>query len=136
MPSANPLQTILVVEDQILIRLNIANYLRECGFHVIEAADAAEAIAVFEANTKVDLVFSDIQMPGELDGFGLARWVRQHHSGVQVVLTSGYVKAAEEAGDLCEDGPVLKKPYDHPLLLDRIRRMLGAAGGGTERSCA
>jgi CheY-like chemotaxis protein len=64
--------TILVVEDDIFVRLDIAEYLRDCGYRVIEAGTAAEAIDVLESNVPIDLVFSDIQMPGEMDGFGLA----------------------------------------------------------------
>lgn len=118
--------TILVVEDDIFIRLDIADYLRECGYRVIEAGSAPEAIEVLQSSLPIDLVFSDIQMPGDVDGFGLARWVRQHQPGLKVILTSGYVKAAEKAGELCDDGPI-PKPYDHQLVVERIRQNLGAA---------
>jgi CheY-like chemotaxis protein len=116
--------TILVVEDDIFVRLDIAEYLRDCGYRVIEAGTAAEAIDVLESNVPIDLVFSDIQMPGEMDGFGLAHWIRQHQPGVKTILTSGYIKAAEKAGELCDDGPIAK-PYDHQLVVERIRQNLG-----------
>ncbi|WP_292177368.1 response regulator [Mesorhizobium sp.] len=96
--------TILVVEDDIFIRLDIAEYLRECCCRVVEAGTAAEAIDVLESNLPVDLVFSDIQMPGDLDGFGLARWIRQRQPGVKVILTSGCVKAAEKASEFVRRG--------------------------------
>lgn len=134
MADADVIHTILVVDDEILIRLNIADYLRECGYRVLEASTAAEAVDVLATNA-VDLVFSDVQMPGDMDGFGLARWVRQHRPGVRMILTSGHVRAAEEAADLCEAGPIERKPYDHALLLERIRRVIGATQNGT-RSCA
>jgi DNA-binding response OmpR family regulator len=78
---------VLVVEDEILIRGTVAEDLREAGFTVIEAATAAEAIAVFGSGGSVDVVFSG--MPGPMDGLGLARWISLHHPGVCILLTSG-----------------------------------------------
>lgn len=121
--------TILVVEDDYLIRVDIAAYLRDCGFVVIEAGTAAEAVAVLESDLVVDLVFSDIQMPGVMDGVGLAAWVREHLPGVRVILTSGVVHASEVASGLCDEGPI-PKPYDHRRLADRIRHHLATAGIG------
>lgn len=117
--------TLLVVDDEVLIRLTIADHLRECGFHVIEAANGEEAVRVLESGEPVDLVFSDIQMPGNIDGFALARWVRQNRPGTPVMLTSGYVRSAEIAHDLCEE--IVAKPYDPNDLAGRLRRLL--AGG-------
>ncbi|MGZ5904834.1 MAG: response regulator, partial [Reyranella sp.] len=68
--------TVLVVEDEILVRTVIAAYLRDCGFDVVEAGSADEAVRVLEAGVRIDIVFSDINMPGSLDGFGLAQWLR------------------------------------------------------------
>jgi CheY-like chemotaxis protein len=73
------IQTILVVEDEVLIRLPLAEYLRECGYRVFEASNVAEAKAVLDADTPVDLVFSDVNMPGNENGFALAVWIRQRH---------------------------------------------------------
>jgi DNA-binding response OmpR family regulator len=63
-------------------------------------------------------------MPGAMDGFGLARWVRQERPGLPVILVGSPTKAADAAAGLCEKGPQLSKPYEPPILLDRIRRML------------
>lgn len=117
--------TVLVVEDDVLVRFSVADYLRGCGYKVLEAGSAAEAITVLNTDMDVDLVFSDIQMPGEIDGFGLARWIRQNRPSVKVMLTSGYAKAAEIAADLCDGGPLMSKPYDEQLVVDRIKRLLG-----------
>ncbi|MFC5085869.1 response regulator [Microvirga arabica] len=88
--SDTPAPTILVVEDEVLVRLVIADYLRECGYKVYEAVNAGEALEVLQSSrVPIDVVFSDVQMPGEIDGFGLARWVRANKPGVQVILTSG-----------------------------------------------
>lgn len=123
-----PLQTILLVEDEVLIRLVIADYLRECGYRVYEAVNADEAVAVLQSPAvSIDVVFSDVQMPGAMDGFGLARWVRANKPGVQVILTSGVERSAEIAGTLCEAGPMLAKPYPPQDVVDRIRRLVAKA---------
>ena len=128
-PTPNALKSILVVEDEVLIRLAIAEYLRECGYKVHEATHAAEAVAVLESpEVSVDVVFSDVVMPGEMDGFGLARWVRANRPGVEVILTSTVDRSAEVAGMLCEDGPLMKKPYEPQSVVERIKQLLAMAG--------
>ena len=123
-----PLQTVLVVEDEVLVRLVIADYLRECGYQVYEAVNADEAVAVLQSpEVSIDIVFSDVQMPGAMDGFGLARWVRANKPGVQVILTSGPERSAEIAGTLCEAGPLLEKPYPPQDVVDRIRQLVAKA---------
>jgi len=134
-PEAPP--TVLVVEDEVLIRLAIADYLRACGWRVLEAGSAEEAIRVLLAtDVAVDVVFSDVQMPGAMDGFGLAQWIRANRPDVRVLLTSGAPPAmAAGAGELCEDGPgggraLLRKPYDHRKVVRRIAALLGRAARG------
>ena len=123
-------QSILVVEDEVLIRMAVAQYLRTCGYEVIEAGHAAEAIEVLTSGTQVDLVFSDVQMPGDMDGFGLATWVKQNYPAVKVILSSGVAKTAEKAGDLCAQGPMLRKPYGEGELVRLIRKLLPAGMRG------
>ena len=128
-PASQPPQTVLVVEDEVLIRLVIAEYLRECGYRVHEAANADEALAVLEApNVAVDIVFSDVIMPGSMDGFALARWIRANRPQIDVVLTSGIDRSAEIAGVLCEAGPLLEKPYEPQSVVDRIKQLLARVG--------
>src|SRR5262249_8514873 len=74
-------------------------------------------IQVLKTDTRVDVVFTDVQMPGSIDGFGLAQWVRRERPGMKIIITSGVKRASENAADLCEDGPLLVKPYagwSHP----------------------
>jgi len=123
-PVPAPPPTVLVVEDDVLVRTVVAAYLRECGFEVVEAGSADEAIRVIEAGLQIDIVFSDVNMPGSLDGFGLAQWLRRERPGLRIILTSGAARTAKEAGDLCESGPILAKPYDHADLLRQIRALL------------
>lgn len=128
-PASPPQQTVLVVEDEVLVRLVIAEYLRECGYRVHEAANADEAVAMLKSpDVSVDIVFSDLIMPGSMDGFGLARWIRAHRPEIDVVLTSGIDRSAEIAGTLCEAGPLLEKPYEPQRVVDRIKQLLARVG--------
>jgi CheY-like chemotaxis protein len=129
--SPSPVRTVLVVEDEILVRLVIAEYLRECGYRVHEAAHAAEAVAILELpDVTIDIVFSDVQMPGTMDGFGLARWIRANRPGIEIILTSTVDRSAEIAGMLCEAGPLLAKPYEPQHVVDRIKQLVARAGRG------
>ena len=121
---ASATETILIVEDEVLIRMDVADYLRECRYHVVEAGNASEAIAILQSGRHIDLVFSDVQLPGSMDGFALARWVRAHQQEIKVILTSGMARSTEIAGELCDEGPLEKKPYDPQHLLQRIRSAL------------
>ena len=119
-------ETILVVEDEVLVRMPIAQYLRDCGYRVIEAVNADEAMAVLShQETVVDVVFSDIEMPGSVDGFGLAKWIRKHRPGLDVVLAGTVPRAVESAKDLCEQGPI-PKPHEGQTVYNHIRRLLAA----------
>jgi CheY-like chemotaxis protein len=108
--------TVLVVDDVVLVRLLVADYLRESGYRVIEAGSTEDAIRVLGHQGPIDIVFSDVNMPGTEDGFGLARWVRQNLPGVKVVLGSGVPATTEKAAALHYNEPILPKPYDHRKL--------------------
>ena len=87
---------VLVVDDEVPVRLTIAEYLRECGYKVYEAASAEEAMAVLQNGTLcVDVVFTDIEIHGPMDGFGLSRWVHRHHPEIAVVLAGTLARAAD-----------------------------------------
>jgi DNA-binding response OmpR family regulator len=128
------LETVLLVEDEILIRISISAYLRECGFRVYEAMNADEAIIVLnEPDMKIDTVLSDIEMPGTMDGFGLSQWMRANKPGIPIILAGSPARAADVAGDLCESGPMLAKPYEPQMLLDQIRRILAEGKRAADR---
>ena len=117
---------ILVVDSEVLIRMVIAQYLRECGYRVIEGATTDEAVAVLRhPDLIIDVILSDAETPGEIDAFGLAKWVRENKPGMHVILTANPARASDAAADLCESGPLLSKPYEPQALHDRIRRLLG-----------
>jgi DNA-binding NtrC family response regulator len=126
----NHQETILLVEDEVLVRMPIAQYLRECGYRVIEASNADEAMTVLlHKETVVDIVFSDIEMSGAVDGFGLAKWIRKHRAGLDVLLAGTVPRAVEKAKQLCEQSSV-PKPYDAQIVHDHIKRLLAARKAG------
>jgi DNA-binding response OmpR family regulator len=117
--------TVLILEGDILVRNPLAEYLRECGYKVIEASNADQARQVLGAATsRIDVLFASVN--GDDGAFALARWVRSQHPGVEVILAGTIRTAVEKAGDLCGEGPALSKPYDHRLVYERIRRLLAA----------
>ena len=125
-------ETVLLVEDEVLVRMPIAEYLRDCGYKVIEAVNADEAMAVLlHKDTVVDFVFSDIEMPGAIDGFGLAKWIREHRPGLDVLLAGTVPRTVQNAQQLCEQSSV-PKPYDAQIVHDHIKRLLAARKAGKE----
>jgi CheY-like chemotaxis protein len=117
--------TLLVVEDEVLIRIALSDYLQECGFKVLEAGNADEALEIIQHGTvTIDLVFSDVVMPGSMDGFGLAKWIRANRAGLPIILTSGDAAKADIANELCEREPFMAKPYDLEQLVKRIRTLI------------
>lgn len=111
--------TIIVVEPDVLARMVLAEYLRECGYRVVECANGEDVLIILSAGRRIDVVLSDIALAGALDGFALARQIHAAHPTVDVVLTAGPAQAAGKAADLCDEGP-LEKPY-HPK--DVVRRI-------------
>jgi len=120
-------ETILVVEPDIFVRMVISDYLRECGYKVIEAISSDEAVTVLGTDRKVDAVFSEVKLKGTMDGFALAQWVRANRPQVEVILTTGVKMAAKKAGELCEEGP-LDKPYHPQELVQRLKRLFNRRG--------
>ncbi|HLY07019.1 MAG TPA: response regulator [Rhizomicrobium sp.] len=115
--------TILVTEDEVLVRGVVADHLRDAGFAVIEASNAAEAVDVLQSGEPVDLVFTDIAMPGIMNGAMLARWIYLNRPDVRVVLASGSADSAQTF----PDGRLFLKPYDLDDVESHIRRALGWA---------
>jgi CheY-like chemotaxis protein len=115
--------TVLVVDDEVLVRLVIADYLRDCGYRVFEAAGPEDAVSIFDAGLRIDVVLTDLELPGRSSGLELARWVRKRHPNVKVILSSGLYSAAELAGELCEAGPPIVKPYDSAAVVQRIQSL-------------
>jgi CheY-like chemotaxis protein len=88
-PPTAPPETILFVEDETLVRMDMAEFLRECGYRVYEAATAKEAIEALQAKFVVDLVFTDINLPDDMNGLELGEWTLRERPGVKVLVTTG-----------------------------------------------
>jgi two-component system, response regulator PdtaR len=114
---------VLVVENDVLLRLVTASNLRDAGFEVIEAANPAEALRIL-ARVPVDVLFSDIDMPGNLDGLALAQWVHRSQADTRIVLTSG---AAKAPGNVEEYASFLPKPYTNKDVEHLLRSVLSSS---------
>jgi DNA-binding response OmpR family regulator len=114
--------TVFVTEPDILIRLAVAAYLRECGYVVLEGTSAADVFTVLNAGRPIDIVLSDVNLSGRIDGFGLARRLREEYPDIDVLLTSGVARTAKAAGDICDEGP-MAKPYRPEDVARRIHLM-------------
>jgi CheY-like chemotaxis protein len=100
---------VLIVEDEFLLRMDAADMIAAAGFEVLEAGNADEAIEILEARRDITVVFTDIQMPGSMDGLKLAHFVRDRWPPVKILATSARVRIT--ASDLPEGGRFLPKPY-------------------------
>jgi len=114
---------ILIVEDELIVRMFASDLLtEEGGYRVIEAVNADEALTLLEARHDVRLVVTDVDMPGTLNGFALARIVNMRFPGIKVIVTSG--RMSPEVGDLPKGIPFLPKPYADLALISLIREAL------------
>jgi CheY-like chemotaxis protein len=119
-----PVRVVLIVEDEILIRMLLSEALRQEGYAVIEAANADEAFIVLRATPNPDVLITDVRMPGTVDGFGLAAFVRRTRPELKVIITSGH---AGPDGALGLADAFLPKPYELSAIVRRIRTLTGPA---------
>ena len=114
--------SILVVEDETLIRLWAADLLEENGFSVLEAENAERALKILERRPDVKLVFTDVHMPGSLDGMDLAREVHARWPHILLVITSG--RERPTPSEIPDDGRFVAKPYCAEELLGHVNDLL------------
>jgi CheY-like chemotaxis protein len=110
---------ILVVEDEHLVRVYASDILRGAGFEVVQANNADEAIRILEARKDIRIVFTDIDMPGSMDGVRLATTIRDRWPPIELILTSGKINLPKPW--LPERGQFLSKPYEADTLLSAVR---------------
>jgi CheY-like chemotaxis protein len=115
----------LIVEDEFLLRMDSAEMIETAGFEVVQAGNADEAIAILQVRPAIHVVFTDIQMPGTMDGLKLARFVRDRWPPIKIVATSGLVKVGAE--DLPVGSVFLPKPYRGAQVVAALREMTRAA---------
>ena len=123
--TANTQGKILVVEDQSEVRDIAVSALHDANYLVLEAANAEAALPLLSGMTDIDLLFTDIVMPGELDGFDLARQARRLRPTLRILFTSGY--AVELSNEAMAQGAFLRKPYRPVQLCEEVARLLSAA---------
>ena len=119
----NYIRTILVVDDEDVLCMVMTEFLQDCGHTVLKAGNVRQAKDVI-TDRRVDLVFSDIDMPGGENGFDLAKWIFRHHPGTKVLLTSGFPHQTTDVGGLCE--PLIRKPYSFAAVSQRIQNLVHA----------
>jgi len=112
---------VLVVEDESLLRANAVEMIESAGFQVVEACNADEAIEILEGNTDVRIVFTDVDMPGSMDGMKLAHAVRGRWPPIKIVVTSGHFKVRDE--DLPAGGVFFGKPYVASEVVRTLREL-------------
>jgi CheY-like chemotaxis protein len=125
-PAKGGSETILVVEDDEEVRATVVAMLGDLGYRVLRAKDAQSALAIVESGVPIDLLFTDVVMPGPLRSTELARKARERVPGIAVLFTSGYTdNAIVHAGRLDEGIDLLSKPYTHEAMARKVRHVLG-----------
>ena len=113
---------VLIVEDEFLLRMDAASFIEDAGFLVYEAENADEAIRLLELHAEIRFVFTDVNMPGSMDGLKLAHYVRGRWPPVRIIIASGLVNLREE--DLPAGAVFVKKPYHPGHVTSALRKML------------
>ncbi len=114
--------TVLLVEDHPLIRMNAFAVISEAGFDVIEASNADDAILILEAHPEIRLVFTDIEMPGKMDGLKLAHYIRERWPKLHLMVVSG--KMIVEENQLPSGSKFFAKPYDDATIIKEMKRLV------------
>ena len=122
--SATP-AVVLVVEDEMLLRMRAVDMVEDAGFTSIEATDADQAIAILESRSDIALLFTDIQMPGRMDGLKLAHAVHQRWPPIKIILVSGQLKLANI--DIPADSQFFGKPIEATAMIAEMRNLISHA---------
>jgi DNA-binding NtrC family response regulator len=121
---ASEQQTVLVVEDEMLIRFNMVDALEAAGFNVLEASDVEEAVTVLNAYPEIRAVFTDVDMPGSMDGLKLAAVVYAQWPSTKIIVTSGHRHVTE--ADIPVKSRFFSKPYNPSTIIENLSEMLAA----------
>ena len=116
---------VLVVEDEMLLRMRAVDMVEDAGFTPLEAVDADEAVAILELRSDIALLFTDIQMPGSMDGLKLAHAVHERWPPIKIILVSGQLKLANI--DIPADSRFFGKPLEAREIIAEMRNMIGHA---------
>ena len=121
-PHASRRYRILIVEDEVLIRIMIGEELRDVGYEVLEACNADEAAAILDTGLRCDLIISDVRMPGSMDGLGLLAYVRACHPTLPVIIASGHLPRIK--AEACGATGFLAKPFAIDIVLVAVAHAL------------
>ena len=125
-----PAPVILIVEDDPFLRMLTVEFVNEAGFDTVEACDADQAIAILESNSKITVLFTDINMPGRIDGLKLARVVNNRWPVIAILIASGHVLLQQ--ADLPPNGHFLQKPYRAAAMIADLHSLVGHAAPLTQ----
>ena len=116
---------VLVVEDEMLLRMRTVDMVEDAGFTSVEAVDADEAIAILESRSDIALMVTDIQMPGSMDGLKLAQSVHRRWPPIRIILVSGQLELANS--DIPADSRFFGKPLEAKVMIAQMQSMIGHA---------
>ena len=116
---------VLVVEDEMLLRMRTVDMVEDAGYTSLEAVDADEAVAILESRSDVALLLTDIQMPGSMDGLGLAHAVHARWPRIKIILVSGQMKPTSV--DIPADSRFFGKPLEAQAMIAQMQCMIGRA---------
>jgi CheY-like chemotaxis protein len=125
-----PAPIILIVEDDPFLRMLTVEFINEAGFATLEACDADQAIAILESSSKITVLFTDINMPGSMDGLKLARVVSNRWPAIEILIASGHVRFRQ--ADLPPNGRFLGKPYLAAAMIAELHSLVGHAAPLTQ----
>src|SRR3954462_11631008 len=120
---AVPATIVLVVEDEMVLRMRAADIVEDAGFTAVEAVSADEALSILESRSDISLLFSDIQMPGSMDGLNLAHAVHDRWPAIKIILVSGHIKLTDE--DKPTDSRFFGKPLEGKRMINELQEMVG-----------
>jgi CheY-like chemotaxis protein len=126
-----PAPVILIVEDDPFLRMLTVEFVNEAGFETLEACDADQAIAILETSSKITVLFTDINMPGSMDGLKLPRVVSNRWPAMEILIASGHVLLQQ--ADLPPNGRFLRKPYRAEAMIADLHSLVGHAAPLTQR---
>ena len=117
---------VLIVEDEMLLRMRAVDMVEDAGYIPLEAVDADEAVAILESRSDIALIFTDIQMPGSMDGLKLAHAVHERWPPIKIILVSGQISPA--SAEIPADSRFFGKPLEAGEMIAEIRDMIGRGG--------
>src|SRR6202142_651106 len=123
---AAALRAVLVVEDEMMLRMRAVDMVEDAGFNPIEAINADDALAILESRSDIELLFTDIQMPGSIDGLKLAYAVHERWPLIKIILVSGQLKLTD--GDKPADSRFFGTPLGVKQMIAELQDMIGNGG--------